>query len=508
MKTYYFFILFIISFAVRLFYILYHGFDGFYGQDSYAYYESSGVFLSSVINFQVPHGFYWPIGFYLLTSIFSIITAGNPGVAGLLVSLNAGSLCPPLTFLLAYELFNYLDAGRRKMLSFFSGIIVCFTPILVSSSIVVMSDAAGLLFIISSMLFLIKYGNEPRLKNMLLSFSFFSLALLTRYASALTGAVLAVYLIYISFFEKSAPKRTVLKHAALSALAALVIFLPQLYYIIERGVPYLQFEGDVGTWASSWNPLNFFRSDFTTIDGTMHYKLPNGLYFLSPVFHPAYLSVFGISFLAGVYRLFRDKKFSILLFSLSWFLVYYLYLSGNPFQSLRYTLSFLPPLAVVSGFGIICFLRQGRGNSPAPLLKKGKSTVYVFLSLGILALAGYSFYSISGFMERKEKELEVVSWVDSNIKEGSLLFTFEITAAVNYYSRIKPEEFFLYDEEKLRSKIESAPGDVYFILPIEKLRTQWKSLPIEKSLDFLTTNYMLRHMADVSYYKIFKLEHR
>ena len=62
-NTYYFLLLFAISFIFRLIFILAFQFDGLYGQDAYVYYDYSKIFYTSVLNFQVPPNFYWSIGY-------------------------------------------------------------------------------------------------------------------------------------------------------------------------------------------------------------------------------------------------------------------------------------------------------------------------------------------------------------------------------------------------------------------------------------------------------------
>ncbi len=491
-NTYYFLLLFIISFLFRLTFVFIFQFDGLYGQDAYAYYDYSKIFHDSVLSFHIPPNFYWPIGYYLFTSIFSIFTAGNIGYAAMLVSLNAGSLCAGVVFLITYELLkeNYEETERKKI-SLYAGLIFCFSGVVVKSSIVIMSDALGLLFASLSMLYLLKFNNGQKLSCILLAFTWLALAIMTRYAYLILLIPFGIILIYI--IRKSPYNRaTNLKHYIFGLICSLLVFLPQLYYIAKFGIAYVPSQPEERTWVVEWSPANFLAKDFFTKDGVMHNKIWNALYYLSPIFHPLYLSVFGLTFVYGFLTLLRKKQCLITLFCLFWIIFFYVYLAGSPYQSLRYTLAFLPALVIISAIGL------GTLNVRNVFRRS-------FLYAGITALVVFDVYHLKGFAEQKQDELKIVNWVNNNIADGSQIFSFEITPALKHYSKIKPHEFYLLKQHELKSMIDSSNANEYFILPEDKLNTQWKALPIEQNFQFLKSNYKLIPVAELNYYKVYKL---
>ncbi len=491
-NTYYLILLFVLSFVFRLLLIIIFRFDGLYGQDSYAYLEFSKKFYEAITQFQIPPNFYWPIGFYLLTSVFTILTAGNVDLSALLVSLNSGSLCAGFVYLLAYELVKEFDETERKNISIYAGLITVFSPILVKQSIVIMSDSLALMFASWALWQFVKYFNEGRLKNIISAFILFSFAVMTRYAFILLTVPVIIYLIYNLTVQK--PVRTkYVKHILIAFITGAIIFIPQLYYLFSYGISYFQYEGEHGTWATGWSPLNFFKNDFTTFDGTMHYRLWNGLYNLSPIFHPMYLLIFGIPFLTGLYLLFKRKKKNILILLLAWISVYYLYLSGNPFQSLRYTMSFLPAMAIISAYGLVG-------------VKFRNSFKNLFLYAGLFLFVIYGFYHTTIFAEQKNTELEIINEISSVIPEGSTVFAFDITLAVNHYTKLRADEFFNNTEEELRNKIDTSVNDIYFILPLEVIKTQWADLPLEKKHDMIKSNYPLQTVTVANRFTILKIK--
>lgn len=490
-NTFYFILLFVLSFIFRLLLIIVFRFDGLYGQDAYAYLEFSKKFYEAITQFQIPPNFYWPIGYYLFTSVITIFMSGNIDLAGLLVSLNSGSLCAGFVFLLAYELASEFDKKQRIRLSLYAGLITAFSPILVKQSIVIMSDSLGLMFAAWGMWQFVKYFNEGRSKNVVFAFIMFSFAVMTRYAFALLVVPALAYLIFNLSVQKPL-RRKYIKDVLIASLIGLIIFAPQLYYIFSHGVSYFQYEGEHGTWAAGWNVLNFFKNEFMTFDGTKHYKLWNSLYYLSPAFHPMYLLIFGIPFLSGLYLLVKKKQNGILILMLGWIAAYYLYLSGNPFQSLRYTMSFLPAMAIISAYG---------------LAEINIKSLYknIFLYAGLVLFILYVVYHISAFTEQKNSELEVVNFVKSGIPGNSTIFAFDITLAVNHYTDFEAEEFFNNSEEQIKNKIDSSAGDTYIILPVKSIITQWKGLPLEKKYDFLRSNYPLQTVTQVNRFTIFNI---
>jgi 4-amino-4-deoxy-L-arabinose transferase-like glycosyltransferase len=413
-------------------------------------------------------------------------------LAGMLLNLNSGSLCPGFVYLLTYELIPEVNEAQRKRTSLYAGLITVFIPLLVKSSIVLMSDALALMFASWSMWQAVKYANKYKLRHLIFSAITLAFAVMTRYGYALLALPVLIFIIYSSFKYKFKTV-TLIRDLIISSAAGIIIFAPQLYYIFEKGIPNFHTEGGVGIWPAMWSPLNFFRKDFTTFDGTMHYKIWNVFYNLSPVFHPFYLSIFGITFFAGIYLLLKKKKYKMIVLLLSWFLVYYLFLSGGAYQALRFLISFMPVMIIVSAYGFA-------------ELKIKEIYKNVFFYFGLLAFISFIFYHMSTFTVQKNKEFEVVNWVNTNIPDSSKVFAFDVTLAVNHYSKVNADEFFNNSQEELKNKIDSSATDIYFILPVEVIKTQWKGQSVEKKYDFIMNNYPVQQAGSVNKFTIIRIQ--
>ncbi len=428
----------------------------------------------------------------MFTSVFTIFTAGNVWLAGLLVSLNSGSLCAGFVYLLAFDLFPGTEILQRKKIALYAGIITAFIPLLVKSSIVVMSDSLAIMFAAWSMWQVVKYSNTFKLKHLIYAALTLSLSVMTRYGYGLLVIPVLVFIIYSSAKNKIKPG-ILIRDIIIGSVFGIIFFAPQLYYVLQNGIPNFHTEGGVGIWPAMWSFLNFFRKDFTTFDGTMHYRMWNVFYNLSPVFHPFYLSLFGFSFLAGAYLLLKKQNYKVIIFASSWFLVYYIFFSGGAYQALRFLISFMPVMIIVSAYGLAD-------------IKIKEFYKKVFLYMGLAAFAIFIFYHMSTFTEQKDKEFEVVNWVNANIPDSSKVFAFDVTLAINHYTKIKADEFFNNKQNELKNKIDSSVHNVYFILPVENIKTQWKDLPMEKKYDFITGNYPLQNIGTVNKFTILELQ--
>ena len=487
-----FVLLFIISFLIKFVLLKYNNFDGFYGQDSYAYFENSKVFIESLYKFQIPPNFYWPIGFYILTFIFNILTIGNTPLASLLVSITAGSLLPGATYLLSLELTKeYFEKTKAKKISVYAGLIICFSGVMIKSGLVIMSDMPGLLFAVLSIYYFAKFLSDNKNRYILYAISFLSFSILIRYLNIL------LIILFVIFFFATPHKKEVynLKIVFLSLLAAFVIFSPQLYYIFKFGISYLRIEEGPGVWVTNWNPLNFFKRDFFTTDGTMNYRFWNLGYYFSFIFHPLYLSLFGLSFFAGLYFCLKNKLKNIILFILPWIFIYIIYLSGNPFQSGRYALNYFPALAIIASIGIF--------EININILYKN-----IFIIISLLLLLAYGLYHFNNFAADKNKDLKTIEYLNNNIQGNSLLLSFEITGAVNHYTKLENKDLYYFNAQTINQLIDSSRKDVYMIIPESKIQTQWKGLTLERTYNYIKDNYYLFKISDINYYTIYKINRK
>jgi len=485
-------LLFATALIIRIAFLLDSGFDGLYGQDAYAYLNWSENFRNEILSFNIPKKFfYWPVGYFLITSFVSLIIPLPMKTVALGVSIISGSLLAPAVYRLAKEISAVaLGKESAEVIALYSGLIVCFSGTLIKSSVVIMSDALAVLLITCGIYYLIKYSGDYSLPELVKAFIFLALAVMTRYAYALC-IVLFLTVITTAYF-RSGRSFEVIKAALISLTAGLIVSIPELYYMINYGISYFQYEGDNPTWASSWSILNFFRSSFVTFDGVKDYRFINSVYYLAPIFHPLYLSVFGFTFLAGCMRLIK-LRYLMLIFT-AWFLPFYFFLSGVPYQSLRYAIGYLPLFIIISATGL----------SSARLSSFKKN---VFFVTGIVVLLAAAYIHFIKFNQQKQTELEVAEYVRTNFNDRDMILSYDVTFAIEHYSAYDVTEFATCPLNDIKN-ITEANGTVYLILPIEKIRTQYKGFDMERKLDYLLANYKSEYKAVIYGYDVIKIDVR
>src|SRR4051812_15025314 len=91
---------FALSFALRVGFTL--GFDGLYGQDSYAYYNYGQTLRQSLSQGRTLPAFFWPLGYPAILAIgFTIF--GQSALTAQALNLFLGALLAPMVYLLARQ---------------------------------------------------------------------------------------------------------------------------------------------------------------------------------------------------------------------------------------------------------------------------------------------------------------------------------------------------------------------------------------------------------------------
>lgn len=464
------------------------GFDGLYGQDAYEYLACSERFKQELQQYKIPEKFfYWPSGYFIVTSLISLFTTVSMNITAMGVSLIAGSLLAPFMYRLTELLVrNYFPECKSQNTAVYVGFITVFSGVLIKSSVVIMSDALALTLLVRCVYYLVKYCDNIGLSNLILAMILLSLSTMIRYANFFFVPVIIIVMGYLFITVENRNK--IPTHFLISSLIGTIVFIPEFYYIFKYGISYFKYEGEHPTWASGWSFENFFKNEFITYDGIKQYKLINALYYLIPIFHPLYIFAFGATFFYGVWKVIRMKKTLPAILLLMWIFVYYFYLSGVPFQSLRYTMSYIPPLIILTSIGF-SFIKI------KPVFK-----VFLFTTCIITLLIAAVNHFIK-FNYEKQKELEICSYLKSDIPENSIVYSFEVTGALKYYTGRNIREFATTNISEMKDVIRSGER-TYFFLPLDEIKKEFKGMETGNKLDSLEKNFKFRILKEIDNYKI------
>jgi 4-amino-4-deoxy-L-arabinose transferase-like glycosyltransferase len=292
-------------------------FDGAYGQDSYAYLEQCNQFKAHAIN----SNFYPP--FYAICGWLVQFLIGNCAYSLQLISL----LSIVLSAILLYKIIEQVHPIANS-LNGYLWVVFLGSPFIFRSSILVMSDALCL-FLVTAMLWLIV--SQVRFAFFYGSLVF-TAAVLTRYAAFPLLAPLLLY-IFITHLKQRAWAQIVLGLFSMGIIFVLNFFL---------------FSSETGSirheWLQTWSPAHFFNRSFSTIDGYQSYFAPNILYPLKLFVHPGFFPTFFI--LVWFVRKIDFSKTMIqwMVFSM---MIYFIFLSGIPFQNERFLMIAFPMVVVL-----------------------------------------------------------------------------------------------------------------------------------------------------------------
>lgn len=484
----------------RLWLIRQGGFDGLYGQDPYAYYNYAvGPLRDSLLALAPPPPFHWPPGYPYLVALASFLVGVTPP-AGQLVSLLASLLIPIFTYGLAWEVW-----GRPRQDSWtplLAALLVAANGQFWQSSIVVMSDLPALAAASLGIWSLARYGRQDGQATaagwLWLAAAALAYAILTRWAYALVAIPATIYALWLLWQR---PRRQAAAHALGAAVCALLPLLPILPAVFRfvldpagAGNTYI-----VDLQVYRWNPLNALRRSFITADGLLQYRWPNGLYYTAAVAHRYYFTplLALLLLLPGLAQLIRQRTAAIVWLILAWAGLMLLFLVGAAWQNFRFTLAYLPPMAIIAAVGGTSLVHWLAGRQrPLALLPAG------IITLGLLWMA-YGGWSLSrSFVERKQADLALITWVDAQTEADGRLLAFGQTLALQQYGQRETVELFYQTPDDLaRYLADGRPH--YLLLDVDNVTRQWAGRAPGDNYAWLRNGPGLRRLGQQGAYTLF-----
>jgi 4-amino-4-deoxy-L-arabinose transferase-like glycosyltransferase len=443
-------------------------FDGLYGQDSFAYFHyATGPLRQSLARWQLPPPFFWPPGYPLMVAAMSAVVGVAP-IAGQIVSVAAGAAVPAFTILLARELGTDERAGlpvardRWLPVSLLAGLIAAVTGQLLQSSLVVMADTLGLAAATAGTWAMARYRRTGAARWLLLSALAFAWAILTRWIYGLVAVPIAIW---GAMLLGRRSRRTALLHGAGAAVVGIAILAPTVAPAVLGliGGGNAPFAGDLQVY--SWSPLNALRAAFTTGDGQLAYSLPNGLYYALAPANWWYFSPLLAALIApGVWAVVRQKRTPALGILVAWAAIVLAFHAGAPWQNPRFTLAYLPPLAIFAAVGY----DQLRRASHAQV----RAGVAAWMLAGLALAAAGSAVVTQEFIERKQHDVAIVRWVDGLAPANGQLLAFGLTATSQEYGRLQTLDLSEVSVERIGALL--ADGRPTLVLvDVNALERQW-----------------------------------
>jgi 4-amino-4-deoxy-L-arabinose transferase-like glycosyltransferase len=468
------------------------GFDGLYGQDAYAYFDySTASVRQSLLHLQPLEPFFWPPGYPVLVAITSLAVGQQP-LAGQLVSLLMGALVPILIILLVRELFP-----TEQALALLAGAIAAVSGQLWQSSVVVMADTTGLALATFSAWALVRYASGGKGAWLVAASAALAYATLARWIYGIVAVPFAAYALLALIQRRSQRAHTLI--TALLALGVAVLILgpvvgPPLLGLVSHPEQPAAFAGNFQVY--SWSPLNALRHDFFTADGHLEYALPNGVYY---AIAPANLAFFGpLLAIWAVVGLLAARAWPrpTSLLVIGWVAAVLLFHAGAPWQNFRFTLAYLPPLAILSAAGLLLAWRSLR--HPIRLLVPACAIV------GLLIASASAVRLVERFIDTKDQELALVHWVQAQAPPDAQLLTFGPTLAFRHYSSLPTFDLFDVSTTDMQT-ILSTPAPHYLLVDESSVEEQWLNQPPSTNFLYLRDGPGLQPLGAQGSYTLYRI---
>jgi 4-amino-4-deoxy-L-arabinose transferase-like glycosyltransferase len=499
-------------------------FDGLYGQDPYAYYDYGQQVANLIAHGHALGYLYWPLGYPALLGV-SFLIGGVNELSAQAVTILCSAAAAVLTGLLTVESARQLNLPERvaRIGGVLAWALLLCSGQAIQSGIVVMADMPALMWATLSAWALGRYTRVQKPGWIGLAAFALAWATMTRwqYVALLLPWALTCFLGW-----RRTPRPKWLQHLTLAIVIGLLTSTPQIVYTLQNPDPALRHE-----WLTGWSPANAFSRDFVTADGTFHYDQPVAEYYLLPLTSPYYLSVWllplvgiGLLTLIGVRNKSKipapigqyegnqsrtlvisrpaGEKFqggSILL--LGWIAVEYGFLTGIPYQNIRFALAFFPPLIVLAGIGAAQVIHLAT-RQPITLRIALSLTIIIVSLWGVVSSLAVASDLVGGFVANKNRDLAAVRWAEAQIPEVSAsVYTLDLALTITHYSKLRPVQIYYETPASMAARL---PTDrpAYALINVWTTEHQWPG-----KAPWVVYHWLLDHsgMDEIGSYSIYTL---
>lgn len=464
------FLIFAGSVAIRLHILSGIAFDGLYGQDAYAYFRYGQDVYESIAALRVPGQMYWPLGFPLLVAAGFLPGDVSPETAQIVVMLSSG-LASTFMFLLVDKLGQHL--GWKRLDAAVTGIVAAllltFSAQFLQSSVVVMSDAPGVMWALLSAWTLVEYAHyldSSTAYRWILSTSFaLGMAGITRWIYFLLAVPWSLYVLTAWGW------RIRWRDDLLAIIPAGIILALQLLH--SSSTPDAFYTHD---WLEDWDITHAVQRDFVNADGSFHYNHTVSEFYLHTLGDNYYVSTYLLPLFAlGVLALFWRLRCTqgIILLLAGWFAVTYGFLIGIPYQNIRFALAFHPVaiILIALGFGVVWHFLRIR---PRPgWLMRIALLAALFFPLQMTYDAGLQ--RIDEIAITKNDDLAAIEWAKSRIIEDhATVYTLNLWLMMETYAPQHDIKQIYYETPESLSKTIVPLQPTYLLLNMWAINNQWR----------------------------------
>ncbi|HWZ21881.1 MAG TPA: hypothetical protein VNW06_04465 [Cytophagaceae bacterium] len=470
-------------------------FDGIeFNGDSFVYFINAKHFSTSVAAHTLPRPAYWPYGYPALLSLSFVLGDVsyesarwvNVIVGGLLIA----TLCSILFFISKLKNWPF---DQTLLVILCVGLLPLGHGFFIKYQLTMMSDMTAVFLNALTMLLCWQWRDSNKLIYILLAGLVFGLSLFTRYVNALMLLPVLVVLSSVIDFRQTRFITRSIGVALLFGIAALVVFVPQLYITLQDTSSTLG-----NSLLNGWDLKNFFTMVHESIDGSQPAKVPSIFYyFLLPFklqcFTPLGIILLGLGIKYSLRELPRWFSGSMIV----WYLVFYILLCGIPLQNGRIGFSLFLPVVIWMSLGLLeCKL----------LWEKKFAKIVVLVSLVWCVSFVFSFKSVRDFVESKNELKLTAEIIAKEVPKASRIISTSPNAVYNAYP-MTVESLSMYEISiKEAEKLFASRTPVFLAVDEKHFIPQWKKYPAGKCYDWIKSNYSCTFKFNVGEYTVYEVK--
>jgi 4-amino-4-deoxy-L-arabinose transferase-like glycosyltransferase len=354
--------------------------------------------------------------------------------------------------------------------------------------------AAGTLGILA----LAHYGREREAHWLLLAAAALAWALLTRLAYLLVALPAALYAGSLLLRDRGGCRRA-LPHALLALTVVAVVLGPALVTTVTD----VRNEGrDFTAFAAAgeiyrWSPVTALRREHLTADGVLRYRLPNGLYYAAIPAHSFYLTpLLAPLILPGLWAVWQHRDARRLILLVGWPATVYLFHAGTAWQNVRFTLAYLPPLAILASTGFATMLAGRKGG--------WRGLLAVYLAAGLLWLGAGAVTLTRDFIARMQGLAEAIHQVEARVPPGARVITFGLTQTFEHESELEVYELYVLSPAEMSNLLRDERS-LFLYLDTHNVEEQWRDRAPGENYQWLREGPGLEAVAQWGAYTLFRV---
>jgi hypothetical protein len=318
----------------------------------------------------------------------------------------------------------------------------------------------------------------------------------------------------------------------------LLIFIPQIIYSHTNPYPTLNH-----AWVEGWSPDNALQSEFINEDGYFTYEKVNALYYAQVYYDPYYLAPLWTPFiLLGILVLLWKRQFRKALFLGGWALLPYLFLTGIPYQNIRFPLILFSAVVSLAGIGVsqgtallVYLLHKIQRRLPTIHIKRRtkrkpnahpskpvfnytpfsivlntapswlKSAAFaVLIGIGLWQTYDPVSQLLNNFLAKQREDRATAEWAAAQIPEGARVYTFGLTLTLQHYTTLNILDLY-YETPDTLNQGWTRGEDVYLLINVWSIINQWEGREPEIAVQWLLDHRGLVRIERYQYYTLYRV---